>query len=261
MKKILFFIAVAFSVMSCLDGGSFSQSYTADVTFEFSDDVYKKEFKDSIYVIPAADYQDNGNGGGFIYLQYPLVFAEKQANGMFQGGFLMSILKGEKDGLLTRPELENDKYRVHAVGGAPQAGVAINSKAYAVFYDNPDESMMPEYDIEFGYKDVGSCLPVGCYVNNTTLVARKVRENFTDGDKLVLTVTGYKGDGSKTEEKSITLAEYTEAKDSVMYNWTPLDLSKLGDVDYVKFDVKSTNPDVPGYFCIDGYLANIKVEY
>ena len=36
MKKFLFFIAVAFSVMSCLDGGAFSQSYTADVTFEFS---------------------------------------------------------------------------------------------------------------------------------------------------------------------------------------------------------------------------------
>ena len=46
-----------------------------------------------------------------------------------------------------------------------------------------------------------------------------------------------------------------------MYNWSVLDLSTLGDVDYVNFDVTSTNPDVPGYFCIDGYLANIKVEY
>lgn len=252
MKKFLFFIAVAFSVMSCLDGGSFSQSYTADVTFEFSDNIYHNSFKDSLYFIPAGE---NGiTGEGFVYGNYPLVFAQKQVGGVFQGGFVMSYLKGEKDGKLTKPAAENDKFRVHASGGAAA------SKTYAVFYDNPVETVMPKYHIEFGYKDVGTCTPLACYVNNTTLVARKISESFKDGDKLVLKVTGIRHDGSKAE-KSITLAEFTEAKDSVMYNWSVLDLSTLGDVDYVNFDVTSTNPDVPGYFCIDGYLANIKVEY
>jgi hypothetical protein len=46
-----------------------------------------------------------------------------------------------------------------------------------------------------------------------------------------------------------------------MYNWTPFQLSSLGTVDYVDFEVVSTNPEVPGYFCLDGYLASIKVEY
>ena len=91
-------------------------------------------------------------------------------------------------------------------------------------------------------------------------VARKISECFQDGDKLVLKVTGIRADGSKAE-KSITLAEFTEAKDSVMYNWSVLDLSTLGDVDYVNFDVTSTNPDVPGYFCLDGYMASINVEF
>lgn len=252
MKKFLFFIAVAFSVMSCLDGGSFSQSYTADVTFEFSDNIYHNSFKDSLYFIPAGE---NGiTGEGFVYGNYPLVFAQKQVGGVFQGGFVMSYLKGEKDGKLTKPAAENDKFRVHASGGAAA------SKTYAVFYDNPVETMMPAYHIEFGYKDLGSCAPIACYVNNTTYVARKIREHFQDGDRLILKATGIKSDGSKTE-KSITLAEYTEAKDSVMYNWSVLDLSAFGDVAYVNFDVTSTNPDVPGYFCLDGYLASIKVEY
>lgn len=252
MKKFLFFIAVTFSVISCLDGGSFSQSYTADVTFEFSQDVYKNSFKDSLFFIPSKDNVPSGEG--FTYGDYPLFFAQKQVNGVFQGGFMMSYLKGEKDGRLTRPVAENDIYRVHASGGAAA------SKTYAVFYDNPVEAVMPKYHIEFGYKDVGSCVPVACYVNNTTYVARKISESFQDGDKLVLKVTGIRADGTKAE-KSITLAEFTEAKDSVMYNWSVLDLSTLGDVDYVNFDVTSTNPDVPGYFCLDGYMASINVEF
>ena len=119
---------------------------------------------------------------------------------------------------------------------------------------------MPAHDIEFGYKGLGSFTPYGCYVNNTTLVARKIKEHFQDGDKLVLKAIGTTASGAKTET-SITLAEYTEAKDSVMYNWTAFTLSSLGAVDYVDFEVESTCPEVPGYVCIDGILAGVMVEY
>ena len=120
--------------------------------------------------------------------------------------------------------------------------------------------MRPKYDIEFAYKELGACAPLGCYVNNTTLVARKIKEHFKDGDKLILKAKGTLADGTITET-SIVLAQYTEAKDSIMYNWTPFSLSSLGAVDYVDFEVHSTNPDVPGYFCLDGYLASLNIEY
>lgn len=246
MKKILFYVAVALSVMSCLSSGSFTQSYTADVTFECSSDVYAKSFKDSIYVVP--------QGEGFVYMSYPLVFMQKQLEGTFQGGFLMSYLKGEADGKLDKEPMVNDAYRVHAASGS------LGSQTYAVYYDNPVESMRPKYDIEFGYKGLGTCAPLGCYVNNTTLVARKIKEHFQDGDKLILKAKGTRADGTMVET-SIVLAEYTEAKDSVMYNWTAFGLSSLGAVDYVDFEVVSTNPDVPGYFCLDGYLASIDISY
>lgn len=246
MKKILFFVAVAVSMISCLNSGSFTQSYTADVTFECSNDVYANSFKDSLYVVP--------EGEGFLYMGYPLVFMQKQLGGAFQSGLIMSYLKGEADGKLDREPSENDAYRVHAACGA------TNSKTYAVYYENPVESMRPKYDIEFGYKGLGTCSPLGCYVNNTTLVARKIKEHFKDGDKLVLKAKGTKSDGTVTQT-SIVLASYTEAKDSVMYSWTAFGLSALGPVDYVDFEVVSTNPDVPGYFCLDGYLASINISY
>ena len=249
MKKFLFFTVVVFSVVSCLGDSTFSQSYNADITFEFSDQAYSLSFsKDSVYVLP------NETDQGFLYLQYPLSFGQRQVGGKLEGGFVMSYLKGEQNGMLDKEANANDTYRVHATTGAS------GSKTYAVFYDNPNESMMPRYDIEFGFKGYGSCSPLACYVNNTTLVARKVREHFQDGDKLVLKARGTKFDGS-ISETSIVLAEYTEAKDSVMYNWTVFDLSKLGVVNFVDFEVVSTNPQVPGYFCLDGYIASINVSY
>jgi hypothetical protein len=249
MKKILILFVAAFAAASCLSKGSYSQTYMADVTFEFSDHVYTNSFKDSLYVLKAGE-----TGDGFIYNQYPIFFGQKAFDGVFQGGFLMSYLKGEKYGALNNEPKENDAYRVNAPAGS------LGSKTYAVFYNNPVESMMLPHDIEFGYKDAGAFSPLGCYVNNTTLVARKIKENFQDGDKLVLKATGTKHDGS-TVSTSITLAEYTEAKDSVMYNWTAFPLSTLGAVDFIDFDLESTNPEVPEYFCLDGLLASIKIEY
>ena len=176
MKKILTAVLVAFAAVSCLDSGSFTQSYTADITFEFSDAAYKDSFTDSIYVMK--------EGNAFLYMQTPLFFHQKYSNGVVKGGFTMSILKGEKDGALTREPMANDAFRVNAESGHN------DSKTYAVFYDSPMASDMPDHDIEYGYKNNGYMTPSGFYVNNTTLVARKVKEYFQDGDKLVLKAIG-----------------------------------------------------------------------
>jgi hypothetical protein len=246
MKKILILCAFAVSAISCLTKGAFSQSYVADVTFDFTDKVYASSFKDSLYVL--------SDGSGFAYGQYPVIFTQKHLDGKFQGGFLMSCLKGEGNGKLEQEAKENDLYRVHSKSGAD------GTKGYVVFYNNPVESMMYPHDIEFGYKDAGAFTPYSCYVNNTTHVARMIKENFVDGDRLVLKATGHRHDGS-TAVASIVLAEQTEAKDTVMYNWTKFDLSKLGPVDFIDFELNSTNPSVPAYFCMDGLLAGVQIEY
>ena len=243
MKKFLFLAVVAICIVSCLNSGSFSQSYRADITFEFSDNVYKESFKDSIFVLTDI-------GDGFAYGQYPIIFGQKHTSGQFNGGFLMSYHKGEADGALIEEAKPDDLYRVHATSGA-----AV-SKTYAVFYGNPDLSMMPKYDIEFLERNFGTCSPYSCYVNNTTFVARMIQEHFQDGDKLVLTATGWREGGEKATA-SIVLAQ----KDTVMYNWTKFDLSKLGFVDYIDIEVVSTNPNVPAYCCIDNFSAGVSIEY
>ena len=248
-RRILLFTIAAITAVSCLDKSS---STVAGPLLAHMESMGQYNYatlfgEDSLYF---------DNAGAKLGIQWDCVcfYHSISDDGNFQGGFLMSYLKGEKDGALNNEPKENDAYRVNAPTGS------VGSKTYAVFYNNPVESMMLPHDIEFGGKDIGTFSPLGCYVNNTTLVARKIKEHFVDGDKLVLKATGTRHDGS-TVATSITLAEYTEAKDSVMYNWTAFPLSTLGAVDFIDFDLESTNPQVPEYFCLDGLLASIMIEY
>lgn len=247
IRNFIVLIVAALMAASCLGDSSYSNKYTADITFEYDAAAYNNFFgADSTYVLKDGDI-------GFYY-DPSLIFGQKHEGSEFQGGFILSYLAGEANGFITKPEHVNDRFRVHAATGATR------SKCYVVFYDNPDEAKMPEPHLVFSYKGLGTCTIAGCYVNNTTLVARKVNEYFQDGDKLTLKATGYLND-KPTGVSSMTLAEFTEAKDSVMYNWSVFDLSKLGAVDEVTFEVVSTNSSVPGYVCIDGVLANIDIRY
>lgn len=101
---------------------------------------------------------------------------------------------------------------------------------------------------------------LGFYVNNTAEVVEAVKQNFVDGDRLVLKATGYLN-GTKTGEAEIELAEYTEQKDSIIVNWTPFDLDKLGKVQYVEFEMISTKDNIPTAFCMDDMVARISLEY
>jgi hypothetical protein len=46
-----------------------------------------------------------------------------------------------------------------------------------------------------------------------------------------------------------------------MYSWTAFPLNSLGAVDFLDFDLESTNPNVPEYFCLDGLLASINIAF
>jgi hypothetical protein len=57
------------------------------------------------------------------------------------------------------------------------------------------------------------------------------------------------------------LAEFTEKKDSIVSVWTPFELKKLGSVQYVDFEVISTDPGVPTCFCMDSMVAEVEIKY
>lgn len=244
MKRIILFSAILLTAVSCLKDASWSTSYTLRVTFEFPDDVYSSYFDaDSLFY--------DKEGKGFTWGNTVLAFNQKTVNNEFCGGFLMSCQKGlpEKTDL---SEMDGT-WRPNSPAGA------YGSKTYAVFYDNQAAEMMPEKDMIFTHAYYGTCTLNSCMVNNTALVAGKVKEHFEAGDRLVLKATGYLA-GSKTGEAEFVLADFSSQKDSIVSAWTKFDLDKLGSVDEVDFKVISPNDEVPGYFCIDEISANIALE-
>ena len=93
-----------------------------------------------------------------------------------------------------------------------------------------------------------------------------MKEKFERGDKLTLKATGYL-DKKETGSAEIALADYTQndksgvPKDSIVSVWTTFDLTKLGTVDEVKFEMQSGDKEISKYFCLDDFLATISLEY
>ena len=105
----------------------------------------------------------------------------------------------------------------------------------------------------------------GMYVCNTALVADMIKNGdgmssvpggFTDNDWFKLTIGG-KLDGVAVNEKvDFMLAEGT----SIVTDWTYVDLSKLGTIDELTFEMTGTKTNAhslttPTYFCIDNLGA------
>lgn len=239
MKRIIYLICVAAMAASCFGNSpSVKRTYVLDVNFEYGDHVFQSDsvrFEEKEGV--AIGYQD--------FLFYHKLNPQKT---QVVGGFAVSRLKGYAGA--------NDRnaFRVNR-------GVGLNgSPTYAVYKSDANEANMPEHDVFFANRDYGTCTVLGFYVNNTAEVVDSVKANFKPGDRLVLKATGYLN-GAKTGEAEFSLAEYSNDKDSIVVRWTPFDLDKLGEVEYVDFEISSTVPNIPASFCMDDLVANISLEY
>ena len=239
MKKIAFLIfAVLFA--ACTIEGEYSESYKISTTFEYSSIDYSDVFgADSLYF----------DGSGKIGVAWSdLVFKHKIADdGTFQGGFILSYL--ESAGM-------NGPLEGQAVSDYRSAGPKLARKnTYAVYQMNMEPSAMPDRDIEFLIKEYGTCEVSHCWVNNTETVYN-ASKTFQAGDKLVLTATGYRN-GVVTGMAEINLA----LPDTTIYNWTKFDLSKLGTVDAIDFELYASRLDIPTCFCMDELYATINISY
>lgn len=243
MKKVLLFFAVLATVVSCLGESTFSQSYTLVSTFEY-DYSYGYEYKtlfgsDSLYYDTTAKL-----GFGWDCLKY--LHKINKDTDEFEGGFLLSYLNTPKSGT---EGLLNNQYR--SCSQAPKTG----HNTFAVFYQNADDSKNTDTDIEFQSGGVGTCVMSYCMVNNTVAVSDQVKELFSAGDELKLKATGW------LDDKVTGSATIFLAKDTVMCNWTKFDLSSLGAVDKIDFEIMSTKEINPAVVCIDDLTASISVSY
>lgn len=249
MKKVLFYVIVAFLSVSCFKDISYISMYHLLATFEYQNPSVQW-YKDSTYYA----------GPEYVGLMWnnDLAFCHSvdEFSGDFRGGFRLSCLEG-----LIRPEGESESdaeldktWRVHA----PK-----DENAYSVFWFG---SRVPKSHIRFLTYNYGTCTMNSCYVTNTALVAEEVKKNFRRGDKLTLTAVGYLN-SKETARTSIEMADYTlydkngVQKDSIVSNWTKFDLSKLGTVDDVRFEMTAGMRSIPLYFCLDNLVCLINLEY
>ena len=255
MKKVLNHLVVVFfaalSAVSCLPDGDYSQTAVVVASFEYTNAPFDA---DSLFY-----KSDKGLGIGWGTLGF--MHKVDTTNWDFEGGFLLSCKKGtlydpadtvalsKSDSLV----FVQDLYRVNA------AKDTVNNNSYLVLYQNPDSSKMPERDILFMIEENGVCQAQMCFVNNTSYVAYKAAQTFAPGDRITLTATGYLK-GTKTGEASILLADFSAQKDSIVSTWTAFDLTRLGMFDAIDFNLVSTREEVPAYFCIDNFAAQVTIS-
>lgn len=241
MKRFFIFLMALVSLTSCFkEGANVKRKYMLEATFQYTG----VRFGSDSTLVNTSDVK----GFGYDALNFNHLL---DVNKKFVGGFILSCTEmpasGNTSGLM-------NVYRANVPSKFSPGNI------YTVYYHNSLPGAMPEHDVEFAYKENGTCDMLGCYVTNTVEVANFVKMNFKKGDKLSVKATGYLK-GAVTGEAEIALAEFTEKKDSIVSTWTPFELGKLGSVDMIDFEIISSNPDVPQYFCMDNMVATIDIEY
>ena len=248
MKKILFYIITAFMAASCFGNINYTSMYHLVASFEYDKTLFEWN-KDSTYYA-GPDYL------GLIWGDDLAFCHNVDENSDFQGGFRLSCLEGliRENGPLESDEELSKTWRVYA----PKA-----KNTYQVFWFG---SRVPKSHVRFLTSAYGTCTMNVCYVTNTAKVAEEIKSRFQRDDKLTLTAIGYLN-AQETGRASIELADYSlfdkngEPKDSIVSNWTSFDLTKLGTVDEVRFEMTSGMRSISKYFCLDNMVSVVNLEY
>ena len=244
MKRFFFILFSLMVVSSCLDDGSgMTQTYTNTATFQYA----KLDF------FPDSTFFNTSTPEGFAFDVLNFYHQLDPGKVNFDGGFILSRLEmpvsGNTEGL-------NNTYRCYI----KDAKKMTETNIYTVFHQSPDPSFMPTHDIQFPYVKMGSCQLLGCFINNTVEVADYVKANFEVGDRLTVKATGY-NNGVPTGTSEINLADISVRKDSIVSKWTAFELDALGEIEYVDFEIISTKPGTPAYFCMDQLTYKATLTY
>ena len=137
------------------------------------------------------------------------------------------------------------------------------SRAYAVFHDAPADQM-PEHFIQIYIPTTeSSCSPESVYVHNVQAVVQAAKYGvgladgpFQDSDYLLLTITGVKGT-TVTGTKEVKLVDGT----SFLKEWTEVDLTELGSLNFIDFKLTSSRADFPLYCCLDDLMVHYVEVY
>lgn len=142
-------------------------------------------------------------------------------------------------------------------------GKAQNGKVYLTANTS---SSMPAV---VSFKDGDSYIVQGLYVTNSTYAYLSMKngddfaKKFEEGDWFKLEVSGKGASNNATQVIEIYLADFRNGKNEILNTWKWVDLSGLGAIKSLNFELSSTDNgdwgmNTPSYFCIDGIEAVIE---
>lgn len=251
MKRIVFLSILALSLSSCFKDSYYEGTFNPIATFDYNDMV-SAVGEDSVYFGPSFRGTDFM---GMINLQ-------ENDELPFGGGFALSMKRDSVDMVAYAAATEKREVSPFAVYQKKDG----SDNGFAVFYQNEDASKMPEQHMVFLSYLYGTCTLSQCYIANSSNVVANVLDPASDfyferdgGDYLKLTVTGY-NDSKETGKAEYYLVDFRPDADSIALGWKKLDLSKLGDIDYVNFSLESSKVGLPKYFCIDNIVTSVHIK-
>lgn len=139
-----------------------------------------------------------------------------------------------------------------------------NSTNYAVCNGNPKlQFKTPQASVQ------------GFYITNSTyaVLSMKTGDSFAkkfggvtgnDPDWFKVSIVGFKGNPVIKDSVEFYLADYRDAdntKDYILKTWTWVDLTSIGSVDSIKFNLSSSDVgnlgmNTPAYFCMDNFTTS-----
>lgn len=248
LKSILSFMAAAAVLVSC--GSNKSESnYTVEAVCNF-------------------DYSDAGQltGDSGVYFQ-----------DAFAGAGLLAFLNTASEDKTT------------FLGGCALVGLSDNTleeghvaHELCVFGTGYDESKyymtvkygpgMPEHTCQFVQKGYGTLTPKKMFVNNTNQMVTIARYGlpehdgiaaipaFQEGDYVKVVIYGYQeANSSFIGTVEFTLAQYDGSLE-VCKEWKEIDLTKLGNIDYIDVKMQSNRTDLPLCFCVENLEFSASVN-
>lgn len=290
MKKLIFILAVIAAFTSCMkDGPNYKASYTLQDTCEYGQDSEIFPDNNDHYIFPegfisygniaylSKSSTETGFQGGFVLSRQAWKYPESSSEEDTEGGNEDNGTgedTGEDTEETTPAQAPYGSYGEPGEGGAPAGNGLKSSKTFLYYMQS---GSMSEHDIMFTASEVGTCAPVGIMVNNSANTVYTIKGanndsfNLEAGQDLKLKITGYLN-GTETGSVDVLLAGKDlgktggidadgSAPDSLITSWTAIDLSDLGSIDVIDFEITGGGNIYPKDVCFDNFTANINIEY
>ena len=263
MRKFLL-LALTFALVACSNDND-EQTKVATYTIDFEDNIF-----DANVAEIASTWSFVKEGYTWIEPQTSLYheakFTYDYGYAMFGGGLILSSFNSNDPASFGTYEQDLYVYNSKNVN-SKKGGGAGGSDTFLIAHGNYEPEVDPELDLrpKFEFTDGKARTIKGCQVNCTTYFIN-IAENgnpfspaLKDGEEIKIYATGYDKSGREGKTAEMTIAR----KGKIIKEWTSWDLSKLGEVVSVKFNIRGGNADewgmtTPKYFAIDNIVVEEK---